>query len=255
MNPRRAAEVWNVAGIKPYLTVGLVALGVIAAVLLQSTSGIVAFIPVVAGIAGGLSGLGPTLVVVSVAVCLNAPAFVEPATSRRMIMDGVLCAAVLAYVIAHARAQAILAYIYPADHGPRAVSAGQTGLRGLFRRSRPARQRRSAELVSEPEVSAMIWSLPVWAVLAHYVLLAAPEDVVVAGLPPPFGQVVILVWSIGLIWYVVFGFLAYLRYRQMRADEATVCLQDMLWAETRREQRRVNRWLAWHRGRQRRKEK
>jgi len=40
----------------------------------------------------------------------------------------------------------------------------------------------------------------------------------------------------------------------MRPEEAALFLQDTLWRETSREQRRINRWIAWARRRQRGKE-
>jgi hypothetical protein len=39
----------------------------------------------------------------------------------------------------------------------------------------------------------------------------------------------------------------------MTAEEATLFLQDVLWKETRGEQRRLNRWSAWARLRHNRK--
>jgi hypothetical protein len=39
----------------------------------------------------------------------------------------------------------------------------------------------------------------------------------------------------------------------MSVEEATLLLQDTLWLETRREQGRINRWLAWARLRSRRR--
>jgi len=44
--------------------------------------------------------------------------------------------------------------------------------------------------------------------------------------------------------------LNYLARRQMTRAEAELMLQDILWRETRREQRRIGRWLAWSRNRQ-----
>ena len=48
--------------------------------------------------------------------------------------------------------------------------------------------------------------------------------------------------------------LGHWRARQMTAAEGELSLQDTLWRETRREQRRLNRWLAWAELRRRRKE-
>ena len=40
----------------------------------------------------------------------------------------------------------------------------------------------------------------------------------------------------------VLGYLAWIR---MSPAEATLYLQDVAWRETRREQTRINRWIAW----------
>ena len=41
------------------------------------------------------------------------------------------------------------------------------------------------------------------------------------------------------------GLIAYLGQYRLTADEAALYLQDELWRQTRREQSRINRWLAW----------
>jgi hypothetical protein len=52
----------------------------------------------------------------------------------------------------------------------------------------------------------------------------------------------------------VAALLRYLALRRMTPPEAGLYLQDVLWRETRREQRRLNRWLAWAWLRRRRRE-
>jgi hypothetical protein len=49
----------------------------------------------------------------------------------------------------------------------------------------------------------------------------------------------------------VFGYLA---QRRMLPDEAALYLQDSVWRETPREQRRVMAWLAWARLRRKNRE-
>ncbi len=55
----------------------------------------------------------------------------------------------------------------------------------------------------------------------------------------------LLLWCFSLFLIVVFGLIAYLGQRRLTADEAELYLQDELWRQTRREQSRLNRWLAW----------
>ncbi len=60
-------------------------------------------------------------------------------------------------------------------------------------------------------------------------------------------QLLLLLWGVGLGLIAVTGVLAYLGQLRMTKDEAGLYLQDELWRQTRREQSRINRWLAWAR--------
>ena len=53
---------------------------------------------------------------------------------------------------------------------------------------------------------------------------------------------------------VASAFLGYWRSAAQTREQAALVLQDAVWAETRGEQRRLNRWLAWARLRRREKE-
>ena len=56
------------------------------------------------------------------------------------------------------------------------------------------------------------------------------------------GQVV---WGLTGLLLGLWAVIGYLGWRQQSADEASLFLRDTLWAETRREQRRIQRWTAW----------
>jgi hypothetical protein len=63
-------------------------------------------------------------------------------------------------------------------------------------------------------------------------------------------------WRLGLLaWVLIAGvavtgaILGHLGWRRTSRSEAAIFLQDGLWHETRREQRRINRWRAWSRRR------
>ena len=51
----------------------------------------------------------------------------------------------------------------------------------------------------------------------------------------------------GALLLGLFALLGYRGWQRQSADEAALFLRDTLWAETRREQRRIQRWLAWRR--------
>lgn len=54
-----------------------------------------------------------------------------------------------------------------------------------------------------------------------------------------------LLWVVGGGTALVCGLLRCWAWRQLTPEEALLYLQDVAWRETRREQRRLNRWLAW----------
>jgi hypothetical protein len=63
-------------------------------------------------------------------------------------------------------------------------------------------------------------------------------------------------WRLGLLaWGLIVGvavlgaILGHLGWRRASRTEAAIFLQDWLWHETRRDQRRINRWRAWCRRR------
>ena len=245
------SDAWPDPGVRRYLAIALVALAVIGVMMLQRTSGLIAFIPVLAGLAGALSGFGPILLVFAVAVCLNVPGFTA-ATSRSPIADGLLCAAVLGYVTAHYRMQSLLVQAFPPDPRNRKESTGRQMFGLLPKRGRLKPPRRDSELVTTAEIGNALWSLPLWAILAQYVWTVLPNGPRNLDLPPALWRAVMLAWLFGLVLFVVFGLLGYSCACRMTPDEATILLQDTLWAETRREQRRLNRWLVWQRRRKER---
>ena len=59
-------------------------------------------------------------------------------------------------------------------------------------------------------------------------------------------------WRLGLLAWIMLGgpaiamaVIGHLGWRRVSRTEAAMFLQDGLWHETRREQRRINRWRAW----------
>ena len=54
-----------------------------------------------------------------------------------------------------------------------------------------------------------------------------------------------IIWGLGGLVLIASTVIGYLAWRRMTPDEAAVVLQDTVWTETRREERKINRWLAW----------
>jgi hypothetical protein len=55
----------------------------------------------------------------------------------------------------------------------------------------------------------------------------------------------LLAWAIAMPLIAVSTVLGYQRWRRRTPNESLLFLQETLWTETRRDQRRLNRWLAW----------
>jgi hypothetical protein len=58
-------------------------------------------------------------------------------------------------------------------------------------------------------------------------------------------QGLLLLWIVGGGMALAAGLLRSLAWRQLKPQEALLYLQDIAWRETRGDQRRLNRWLAW----------
>src|SRR5262249_31389899 len=117
-----------------------------------------------------------------------------------------------------------------------------------------AKERRSPKLVTREEIGMLILASALWAALAQACWNWFPAGWGNPGFPAPVWRAILMTWIAGAILYVIFSLLHYGSRGNMRPDEAMLFLQDELWKETRGEQRRINRWRAWARLRQRRKD-
>jgi hypothetical protein len=169
--------------------------------------------------------------------------------------DIILCGAVLAFVMGHYRMMGLIANVFPPDPRRRDGHAAKGGRFGgpigeVY-------QRRSTRLVGPFEWSLFVLALPVWPLLAQLLWILRPR-----AWATPFLPMFLWRWTglIGPLWIVAgtlwvgSSLLKYWGRRGMTPVEGQMLLQDTLWHETRREQRRVNRWLAWERLRQQREE-
>jgi hypothetical protein len=161
------------------------------------------------------------------------------------MMDLILCAAVLAYVMGHYRLLSLVRHVFPPD--PRRTPGS--------RYVDPAR-RRSADLVSGWEMALLVLALPLWTVLSVVAWGWLIEDTAPLGLGREAWRTLRIIW-IGLAIVATTGAVAgYLRQSLAGPEESLLYLQDQLWRQTRREQGSLNRWLAWARLRaQRRRER
>lgn len=158
-----------------------------------------------------------------------------------LLFDFVLAAATLAYTAAHYRLLGLLIAVLPA--GPRYGDGAED----------KASLRRPSDAVSPRETALFIVTLPV-AAGATLLLWTRLPDEYVFDLSPQAGRFLVVTWGVVLALLLGAGFFGYVALRQMSRAEALLYLQDTLWRQTRREQRRVQQWYAWARNR-RRKEK
>jgi hypothetical protein len=161
------------------------------------------------------------------------------------LMDLILCAAVLAYVIGQYRLVSLLRYVFPVDPRGRRT-----------RTSREAASRRSADLVSPWELGRVVLMLPLWTGLTVIALHLLSDDAPSLGIAPEVWRGLLIAWLVLAVLGVVGIVGGYARQNTATPEESLLYLQDQLWRSTRREQGCLNRWLAWARLRwQRRKEK
>jgi hypothetical protein len=233
--------------IRGYVMVCVTALTVLSLVLAGRGSSLGALIPLLIGVLGLAIRWQSAPLLVLLAVIFTEMdlrrfwyGYFRP--SQIGLEDLLLCAAMLAYVTANYRLQGLLIHIIPP--APRSRSR---------RAKLPPDIRRSLSLASSQEIAQLVLTLPIWVGLALVLWSLLPQQWNDLELPGHVWQTVLLIWLLALVVLVGVGLLSYLGRTRMTEAEAMLLLQDELWRQTRREQGRINRWLA--RALQRRKEK
>jgi hypothetical protein len=100
------------------------------------------------------------------------------------------------------------------------------------------------------EIAAFVLALPLAALTAQVLWQFLQQPWQLDVWPQRLLRLVALIWLLAVGMLVIGACLAQWRRRQMDATAARMLLQDSLWRETRREQSRVFRWLAWRRNRE-----
>jgi hypothetical protein len=252
-NDSTARNPWDEPGVFQYFVICLSALGAILLLLLQRGFGIWSLLPILAGLGGSATRFGPILLLVAVAMSINAPPEFGLTLANATgldVPDLILCGALLAYTIAHYRLQSLLTFIFPPDPRRRTEARKRPFPYSLWAPGpKFLKERRDASLVTRQEIGRAVLILPAFAALAQICWRVLPRGNN-PGIYPPVWQAVVLAWLIGLIFLTTATIIGYWYRQQMTSRESLVYLQDVLWKETRREQRRANRWLAWARLRQ-----
>lgn len=183
-----------------------------------------------------------------------------------LMLDVFLVGAIVVYVAAYYRLLGVTRAIFPIDRQRRGPSPGLKSS-GVPKFGPILEPKRSASLIDSRELGKLVPAGIIATVLAQYLLLWLQKRSARNDLAPhlPFGlnvQIRDNVWHLllllgflggGLI--VVTSLLGYLGLRRQTPAEAALYLQDQLWRQTRREQARLNRWLAWAEKREARRTK
>ena len=160
------------------------------------------------------------------------------------IEDFVLCAATLAYVAGHYRLLSLWSSILPIDPRQR-YHQDAAVIVPLGRLGTVAPQYRPAALLSRGELVWFLLQLPLFALLAQAAWLVLGARRELHELSPRWLQFLQLAWGLALGMFVAGQLFRLARLLRMDRVTAKMLLQDVLWHETRREQRRIGRWLAW----------
>ncbi|MFO0808416.1 MAG: hypothetical protein U0746_07320 [Gemmataceae bacterium] len=219
-----------------YMLVGLIAIVGLGVALLQRGSETWALAPALVGGAGLVFRwrLSVLCVFLSLAYVLIAPSFsgvhfVQPRRIPPLTIDLLLCASTLVYVMANNRMLSLEVTLLPVEP----------------QRPRTAAPTRSIDTAPTGEIFGAI-IVAAGATVAAFFLWEAT-----AVLDPPLGiprrdwRVGQVIWAVSAILVAVVGTLAYLGWRRQSPLEAELYLRDVFWAETRGEQRLLNRWRAF----------
>jgi hypothetical protein len=153
----------------------------------------------------------------------------QPSRAVLPVSDVLLAISLLAYAAGHYRLQGLLVRLFPPDP----------------RRRREAARCRSPGLVTAREVVGLLLALPACGGLAYLFWSWLRGQETELEILDSAWQGVLVLWLLGGGVLAAAGLLRYLALRRMTPAEAAQYLQDVLWRETHREQRRLNRWLAW----------
>ena len=179
------------------------------------------------------------------------------------LLDMLLAAAVVFYVACHSRLLAVTTNLFPVERKRRERGPVEGGGRLALAPEPP--QKRSAAVVEPAEAAPLLVAALTAACLAEFLWLwlsvrdpaADLASLIHLGaainIHPGLWRLLVLAWVAFVVLVPLTGLLAYLGQLRLTAAEAGLYLQDQLWRQTRREQARVNRWLAWASRRERRR--
>ncbi len=177
----------------------------------------------------------------------------RPSHDVRPMSDFLLAVSVLTYAATQYRVQGLTRRLFPAT--PRRQALATLAAEGPEAAKKAEEMgRRSPDRVTGREMAMLLAGVAACGVGAAVFWDWLQDQVTDLEIPDPVWRGVLVLWLLGGAVLVAAAGLRYLALRRMTAPEAELYLQDVLWRETCREQRRLNRWLAWAWLRRRRRE-
>ena len=159
-------------------------------------------------------------------------------------LDLLLSMCVLAFVAGHYRLQALVYHVVPPESRGQGPGKNRSTGQPAPERHNP---RRAPGSITSWEIPLLGLVTLLCALLGEYTSVHVHELRPSFGMSPGGWQTVVFIWSSALILFVARAFFSYLGIRRATRAEALLYLQDQFWRQTRREQSRVNRWIAWAR--------
>ncbi len=148
------------------------------------------------------------------------------------IQTWILCSAVVTYVLAHYRLQALSGAIFPGDRRGKKTKAPKTLL------ERP----RLGSTVGTGEVALLVLVLPFVTFAALLLLRVLPPSHETLGFDRTGWPTLVLIWILALGVTLLHAVLSYVGLRNLTIAAARTYLQDLQWLELRRDLRRIQRW-------------
>lgn len=175
--------------------------------------------------------LTPILVLLCIALThlieqYNSFRFFSPDFRFLDLNEVLLCMAVLMFLIGYYRLQGIRFGVLPR---PSPVAGGG----------------RSEASLSPAELVMLIFPVPLATLAAEFAVLILRQHWSIVGLPPKWKQFLVIAWILLIAMFVAAQAFRYWRRLQMERGLAMMSLHDTVWNETRGEQRRIARWFAW----------
>jgi hypothetical protein len=244
-----------------YIFIGLVGLLLVFLAVFQKSLLVIAIIPGLVGLAGMAPYLlpprwkrlaGPRWSIWMPFLLLVLLFFIEalfgygyaPYLHNFEMADLMLATGLLTYLVAQFRLYSLAASLMPVDRRPRPET-----LLGDEPEPRPE------ATFEQNELLPLTWTVPLLVVAAQLIwwLITSQESLPSSGrraegpleMERHHWRVFALIWLVGGAGILIAGFLKVLRMYRMSTAEAGMIAQDSVWVETRGEQRRNSRWLAW----------